>query len=132
MQVRAVPRRGARHLLGLAGYIFLTVVVTYPVAFHLTTHIPIAHQIPGWAPGDGDPWYSLWLLWFTEHSLAELGRLPLFSDALFYPRGIDLGYLSLVMLPLLLSVPLVALAGPIAAYNLLILLSLVMAGYATF
>ena len=128
----ANPRRVARHLLVLCGYFFLTVVVTYPVAFHLTTHIPIAHQIPGWAPGDGDPWYSLWMLWFTKHSLVELGRLPLFSDALFYPRGADLRYFSLIMFPLLLSLPLVYLAGLIAAYNLLILLSLAAAGYATF
>src|SRR5882724_186298 len=132
MHMGANPRRVARHLLVLCGYFFLTVVVTYPVAFHLTTHIPIAHQIPGWAPGDGDPWYSLWMLWFTKHSLVELGRLPLFSDALFYPRGADLRYFSLIMFPLLLSLPLVYLAGLIAAYNLLILLSLAAAGYATF
>jgi hypothetical protein len=132
MHMGANPRRVARHLLVLCGYIFLTVAVTYPVAFHLTTHIPIAHQIPGWAPGDGDPWYSLWMLWFTQHSLVELGRLPLFSDALFYPRGVDLRYFSLIMFPLLLSLPPVYLAGLIAAYNLLVLLSLAAAGYATF
>jgi uncharacterized membrane protein len=51
---------------------------------------------------------------------------------LFYPRGADLGYLSLVMFPLLLSFPLIQFAGVVAAYNLLILFSLTAAGYATF
>jgi hypothetical protein len=56
----------------------------------------------------------------------------LFSDALFYPRGVDLRYFSLIMFPLLLSLPLVYLVGLIAAYNFLILLSLAAAGYGTF
>jgi hypothetical protein len=106
-------------------------VLTSPVVFHLTTHIPIAHQIPGWMPGDGDPRHSLWMLWFTKHSVFELDRFPLFSDALFYPRGADLRYLSLIILSLLLSLPFVQLVGLIAAYNQLTLLSLSSAGYAS-
>jgi hypothetical protein len=79
------------HVSVCGGYLLLAIPLTYPVAFHLTTRIPIAHQIPGWAPGDGDPWHSLWVLWFSKHSLVELGRLPLFSNAVFYPRSADLG-----------------------------------------
>jgi hypothetical protein len=127
-----VRSRVTFHVLVFGGYLLLALALTYPVVFHLTTHIPIAHHIPGWVPGDGDPWHSLWVLWFTQHSLVDLGRPPLFSDALFYPGGADLGYLSLVLFPLLLSFPLVQFAGVVAAYNLLILFSLTAAGYATF
>ena len=83
-----VRQRVTMHVSVFGGYLLLAIALTYPVAFHLTTHIPIAHQLPGWVSGDGDPWYSLWMLWFTKHSLIELGRLPLFSDALFHPRGV--------------------------------------------
>jgi hypothetical protein len=68
-------RRAARHLLVLCGYIFLTVVVIYPGESYLTTPIPIAHQIPGCASVEGDPWHPLWMLWFTKHSLVEFGHL---------------------------------------------------------
>ena len=120
------------HVSVFGGYLLLAIALTYPVAFQLTTHIPIAHQGPAWVSGHGDPWYSLWMLWFTKYSLTELGRLPLFSDALFYPRGADLGYFSLLIFPLILSIPFVHFLGLIVAYNLLIILSLAAAGYATF
>ena len=48
------------------------------------------------------------------------------------PGASDLGYFSLFIFPLLLSLPLVQLMGLIVPYNLLILLSLAAAGYATF
>mgnify|MGYP005852161585 CR=1 FL=1 len=120
------------HAAILGCYVLLASALTYPVAFHLTTHIPIVHQIPGWAPGDGDPWHSLWGLWFAKYSLFERGRLPLFTDDIFYPRGVDLGYATWVMVPLLLSLPLVSLIGLVATYNVLILASLALAGYSAF
>jgi hypothetical protein len=60
-----VRSRVTFHVLVFGGYLLLALALTYPVVFHLTTHISIAHQIPGWVPGDGDSWYSLWVLWFT-------------------------------------------------------------------
>jgi hypothetical protein len=130
--LRIAHSRVTFHVSVFGGYLLLAIALTYPVAFHLTTHIPITNQIPGWVPGDGDPWHSLWVLWFTKHSLVELGHLPFSSDALFYPRGADLRDFGLVIFPLLVSLPLVQLIGLIAAYNLLILISLAAAGYATF
>jgi hypothetical protein len=106
--------------------------LTYPVAPRLATHVPIAHQIPGWVPGDGDPWQSLWGLWFIARSLLGEGRLPLHTDDLFYPLGVDLSAVVLVLLPLLLAVPLVAALGPVIAYNAMVIGALALAGYATF
>lgn len=106
--------------------------MTYPVAARPGSHVPIAHQIPGWMPGDGDPWQSLWGLWFIARSLLAEGRLPFHTDDLFYPLGVDLSVVVLVLLPLLLAVPLVALLGPVIAYNAMMIGALALAGYATF
>jgi hypothetical protein len=131
MLPHTTPSTVARQVWVFGGYCVCAAVLTSPVVFHLTTQISIAHKIPGWVPGDGDPRHSLWMLWFTKHSVFELDRFPLFIDALFYPRGADLRYLSLIILPLLLSLPLVRLVGLIAAYNRLTLLSLASVGYAS-
>jgi hypothetical protein len=122
----------ARHAAALGGYAILAAALTYPVVPRLTSHVPIAHQIPGWMPGDGDPWQSLWGLWFVTRSLLTEGRLPLHTDALFYPLGVDFSFVVLVLLPLLLAVPLVALLGPVIAYNAMVVGALALAGYAAF
>jgi hypothetical protein len=136
MSQLSLGRSGLSRLVchvGIFGaYFLLAVILTFPVAFYLTSHIPIVHHIPGWVAGDGDPWHSLWIFWFVNHSLLELGRLPFSTELLFYPRGTDLMYLSLIILPLLLSLLLVPLVGLITAYNLLILFSLAGAGYGTY
>jgi len=116
----------------ILGYLLLAVILTYPVALHLWTHVPIFQETSGWATDERDPWHSLWLLWYTHYSLVEQGQLPFSTDLLFYPKGADLMYLSFIILPLLLSLPLISLVGLIAAYNLLILFSLAAAGYGTF
>ena len=110
----------------------LAVALTYPVAPRLASHVPIAHQIPGWMPGDGDPWQSLWGLWFVTRSILVERRLPLYTNDLFYPLGIDFSFVVLVLLPLLLAAPLVSLLGPVITYNVMIIGSLALAGYATF
>jgi hypothetical protein len=120
------------HLSIVSAYLLFAVILTLPLALYLTTHIPIEHQLPGWMTGDGDPWHSLWILWFVNHSLLELGRLPFSTDMLFYPRGMDLMYFSLIALPLLLALTLVPVVGLITTYNVLVLLSLAGAGYGAF
>jgi hypothetical protein len=130
------PQSGVPRLLCHVGvfsaYLVVALVLTLPVACYFTSHIPIVHHIPGWVAGDGDPWHVLWTFWFVQHSLVELGRLPFSTDILFYPRGTDLMYLSLIVLPLLLALLLVQFVSLITAYNLLLLLSLAGAGYGVF
>jgi hypothetical protein len=72
-------------------------------------------------PTDG--WMFVWNLWWVKTALLERGVSPLFTPDLFYPRGVSLGLHSLSLANGLLSVPLQALCGPIAAHNWLVLLS---------
>jgi hypothetical protein len=116
----------------LGAYVLLTLVLTYPVVLHPSSTIPIAHQIPKWAPGDGDPWQSLWGFWFFQHALATSGRIPFTTDLIFYPLGTDIGYVAFVLLTGLISLPLVAVAGIVIAYNAIMVGGLALAGYGTF
>ena len=120
------------HLKVLGGYVLLALALTYPLVVNLGSAVPAAAQGPGWRPGDGDPWQSLWGIWLLKHSLAATGRIPFATDLLFYPLGADLGLVSLVLLPGLAALPLVATVGAVIAYNVMVIAALVLAGYATF
>jgi hypothetical protein len=127
-----ILRRAALHLGVLGSYVLLALALTYPVVLHPRSTIPIAHQIPHWVPGDGDPWQALWGFWFLGHSLATEGRIPLTTNLLFYPLGTDTAYVSLVLIPGLIALPLMAVAGLVATYNLLLVGALALAGYGAF
>ena len=116
-------RRWQIHLLVLAGYILFALVLTWPVAARLDTHVP----------GDGadDPPLT-WNLWWVQDALLDEGANPFDCDHLFYPLGINLAFYTLTVLNGLLSIPLQAIAGLIPASNLLLLSSFVLSGYGAF
>ncbi|MGD8474603.1 MAG: hypothetical protein PVH59_10795, partial [Anaerolineae bacterium] len=116
-------RRWQIHLLVLAGYILFALVLTWPVAARLDTHVP----------GDGadDPPLT-WNLWWVQDALLDQGTNPFDCDYLFYPLGINLAFYTLTVLNGLLSIPLQAVAGLIPATNLLLLSSFVLSGYGAF
>ena len=116
----------------LAAYVVLALVLTYPVVLRPSSTVPIDHQIPGWAPGDGDPWQSLWAFWLVKHSLLSTGRLPLVTDLIFYPLGADLWYVLLILPPAVVALALSGPMGLVATYNVMIVGSLALAGYAAF
>ncbi len=107
----------------LLGYLGLTLLFTYPLVLHFTTHVP----------GDGrdDP-ALVWNLWWVKHALLDLHVNPLTTDFLFYPIGVNLSFYTLTLLNGVVSIPLQALFGLVAASNLLLLLSFVLSGYSTY
>ena len=68
--------------------------------------------------GCGDVAQEVWFLAWPAYALAH-GLNPLFSDFAAYPRGINLMASTSMPLLGLLSSPVSATAGPVAAYNLL-------------
>jgi hypothetical protein len=112
--------------------VIVALALTYPVVLHPRSSIPIAHQIPGWAPGDGDPWQSLWAFWLVRHSLVDAHRLPLYTDLIFYPLGVELWYVVLILPPAAVALGLQALVGLVATYNILIVGALALAAHAAF
>ncbi|HET9224202.1 MAG TPA: hypothetical protein VFO07_16940, partial [Roseiflexaceae bacterium] len=84
-------------------------------------------------PGEStqDLWEKLWDLWWFSEALWR-GVDPFYTDMLFYPQGASLLFHPLSPASALLTLPIQALAGPLAAYNTLVLLSFVLGGYAVF
>jgi hypothetical protein len=105
----------------LAGYVVLTIVLTYPVAFH------VSDKLPG---GGGDAWQFLWTFWWYKHALLDLHTSPFNSALLFYPQGID--FTQITTSNSLLSIPLQQLFGLTAAYNILWLSTFVFSGIGAF
>lgn len=111
------------HLAVLAAYTVLTLLLTYPIAFQLSTHLL----------GDGgDTNIFVWNLWWIRKALTELRTNPLWTDYLFYPEGASLVFHSLVPFNGLLGIPLQALVGPIVANNLIVLLAFILSGYGAY
>ena len=111
------------HLLVLLAYILLGLLLTWPLAPHFGTHVP--------GNGVDDPPLT-WNLWWVQHAFLELGTNPFDCDYLFYPLGINLAFYTLTLLNGLLSMPLQAVVGLVAASNLVLLSSFVLSGYGAF
>ncbi len=138
-------RRFSSHAVIIGGYALLALVLTYPMILSLSTHVPFNPYIPASAhnanlypkdllQGVGDQWSAMWALGFIEHLFVESRRWSLFTDALFYPRGVDLTYSILFGfgLPLVVSIPFVHFLGVIPTYNLFIICSFILTAYSTF
>lgn len=107
----------------MLGYGLLTVVLTYPVAFRLTTQVP----------GGGDAWQNVWNLWWVKQALLVLHTNPWHTDLLYYPEGVNLYFHTLVFSAGLVGIPLQLLGfNLVATYNTLMLLTFVLAGYSMY
>jgi hypothetical protein len=113
----------ATHLLALGGYTALTVMLTYPVVLKLSSEVP----------GGGDAWANIWNLWWVKQALLDRHVNPFHTDMLYYPGGVNLYLHTLTLSAGLISIPLQSLGfNLIATYDLVLLLSFVLAGYGAF
>jgi hypothetical protein len=106
------------HGLPLAIYALLSLALSWPTAWNLTTQVT----------SDGiDAKHNIWILWHTTQAL--LGRQPLFeAPLLYYPQGISLLVHGVGPLTSLFALPFWPL-GIEAAYNGALLVSLALSGY---
>jgi hypothetical protein len=107
----------------LVGFVLLSLLLTWPLLLHLTTHVP----------GDGidDPALA-WNLWWIKFAAVDR-QLSLFDCRwMFYPIGINLAFYTLTVLNGVLSVPLQTAGSVILANNLILLSSFVLSGYGAF
>ncbi|MDQ6694481.1 MAG: hypothetical protein M3014_08690 [Chloroflexota bacterium] len=111
------------HLLVLGGYALLTLLLTYPLALRLTTEIP----------GGGDAWHNIWNLWWVHEALAVRHINPFQTDMLFYPAGANLYLHTLTFSAGLIALPLQVLGVTlITCYNIVLLLTFILAGYGAY
>src|SRR5579883_2745372 len=89
--------------------------LTDPLYRHLTSAIPAGFDAP----------QMLWDLWWTRFALLDLHQSPLYSTYMFVPQEVNLAFHSLMPLSGLISVPVQLTLGLFAAYNFILLGSLV-------
>lgn len=112
-------------------YFGLAIIFTYPQITGLTTAVP---QSP--LGLSSDPYLMLWNAWWAKKSLINLITNPFFTDYLFYPKGTSLAFHELTLLNGIVTIPFQVLfdgpRGLILGYNMVILLSFVLAGIGMF
>jgi len=112
-----------RHVAVLASYLLLTIILTYPLPLHFTTHVP--------GDGSDDP-ALVWNLWWIKYALLDLGTNPFDCNLMFYPIGIDLTFYTLTIVNGLLSALLQPVIGLVAASNAILLGSFVLSAYGAY
>ena len=119
-----------RALYGLAGYLVLALIVTWPLVRGLGRDV-------AWDLGDSV--LNMWILaWDGEQLLAiiggDLSRVRTFFDAnIFHPAPLTLAYSEHLFAQAVQALPVYAMSGnPILAYNLLFLSTFVLSGLGMF
>ncbi len=108
-----------RPLASLLLYVGLALLLTWPLALRFFTAVP----------GNGfDSWQNMWNMWWLRKAMLE-GYPPYFTHMLYYPQGAPLFLHTLNPINFLISLPVHALFGLVAAYNFVVLISLTLSGY---
>lgn len=109
----------------LAGVIYLayTLLLLYPVSFHIFT------LLPGYAI---DTYQHLWISWWYKYSLTSLHINPNNLVTLFAPNGMVNPLIWASPLPHLLSLPLQYLLGTIGTFNVMYIISFPLCGLAMY
>ena len=105
-------------------YFILTLIMLYPFSI-LNANTELI-GIDG-----GDTYQGLWNLWWVKHSVLSFTN-PYYTNYIFYPIGTDLYAHSLSPLAGLFSIPFQLAFGLVFSYNMLVILSFVLAGYGTY
>lgn len=114
-----------KHILVILAYALFGLILMAPV-------LPSVDQaIPGGTVAAIDGWQHVWHVWWVHYALTQ-GMHPLFTPLLYYPEGVDLALHPLNLSNGLLVFPVTALAGPLAGFNVAVLLALTLAGLAAF
>ena len=114
--------RFRRDLLVLLFFTALTLLMTWP----LITKIGSVY-----AGNNEDLWTFQWDNWWTRLALQH-GLDPLYTQYQFFPGGVSLAAHSLSFYNSLIWIPLAAVFGDIAGYNITILFTFILSGYTMF
>jgi hypothetical protein len=113
-------------LIVISLYTLLTLLLTWPLAPHLTT------RVPGEATWAFDEYTFVWNMWWFKHSLLNLGQSPLASDYTFFPLGINLTTYTFNLFNAAFGLPLqLAFSLPLAS-NLALIFSYLASAYGMF
>jgi len=102
--------------IAIAAYILLSILMTWPLASQLNTHVPTT---------DNDVFNVYWGNWWVRNALGN-GQHPYFTKYLIYPEGFNLISFAFSPFLALLWIPLSWILPSLAAYNLVVLATIVL------
>ena len=112
-------KRHGHAWLALAGYLLLTLGLTYPLVTQFGRAIP----------GDGfDGWQNYWNLWWIKTAVLEQHTHPWFTHLLYYPTGVGLLFHTLNAFNGFITLPIQLAFGLLPAYNAAVLFSFTLGG----
>jgi hypothetical protein len=108
---------------------FLLALIIVPAAWLAPVLVDPFHRVAG---PEGDNLFYIRQLWWMKHALLDLHRSPFFDPGSYFPIGYALSRTEVTPVNSLPAVPVTAIAGPVFAYNLMVLLSFVLTGLTTY
>ncbi|MFN8487066.1 MAG: interleukin-like EMT inducer domain-containing protein [Caldilineaceae bacterium] len=114
------------HLLVLALYTILSLILTWPLVAQITTHVP---GIAQWAFDEST---FIWNIWYLKHALVDQLSNPLHTELIWYPLGIDLILYTYNFFHALVAQPLALAVNLAFGSNVALLSSTILSGYGTF
>ena len=121
-----LPSPLRRHLPILALYTILTLVLTWPLVSHFTTHVPGVAQ---WAFDEST---FVWNIWYFKHALVDQLASPLHTELIWYPLGIDLILYTYNFFHAIFAQPAAFAVNLPFGSNLALVISTILSGYGTF
>ncbi len=115
-----IKRREAAATLVI--YSVLAVVMTWPVAAQLSTHL---------AGGRDDLMTHQWTFWWVKQALLH-GQNPYYTQLIFYPQGVTLLYHNIAWFNIGVWLPLQAVLGGTAAYNVIFIATFTLNSFAMY
>lgn len=115
-----------RDLIVISAYLFLALVLTYPLVTQFSDHVP------GTAIWSMDEYGYVWNNWWFKHAVFDLETNPFQTNYLLYPVGTSLVLYTFTLLQVLLGLPIQFAFGLIPATNVELLCAFVLSGYGTF
>ena len=104
------------------GYVFLTVVMTWPLVTKMSTHL---------AGDNVDVWLNQWATWWTGKAITD--GLDLYqTEYLLHPRGASLAFFSFSHANTAVSLLLTPLIGRFASYNIPVFLAYALSGFSMY
>jgi hypothetical protein len=93
--------------------------------------IPVRHLQSFYVGTGSDPTAFIWYLAWWPHALRH-GLNPFLTNFVWAPRGVNLAWQTSLPGVSIIAVPLTSVLGPVAAYNIVSLLSLPLSAFATY
>jgi hypothetical protein len=106
----------------LIAYLLIAFIIFWPITTGITNTV---------AGVGGDPYQSMWNLWWVGHALLSMHQSFWTTSLVFWPVGANLIYQTMMPIGALIVYPLQAI-GPAFAYNALFFIGIMLSGFSMY